>query len=204
MEKGLTCVAVSYGHSKFQTQHFITSWLTQTCPDWTLYVVHDGPNEEFRSWVEPYTKEDTRVQYRESPERRQLYGHPNRKWIFETEPMREFFCSSNVDNSHFPPYVEWMLGRAALDEADIVMNGIVHNYGNVNGQNDPPYSVLFGKPHLNRADWMNFIIRTELLKKVGINHVHFTGCDGMIMNEALSWFPETRVAYCPHILGCHN
>lgn len=201
----ITFIAVTYGHTKPQIDVLINSFLCQTDPNWKLWIVHDGPNAEVRSWVESYT--DSRITYFESETRTGYWGHYNRKWLLDKVDTK-YVSFSNCDNYYTPVYVEYM--RQAADELKlhIIIAPIVHNYPNVNVPGDPPYSVLDSRFGLNGVDFMCFIIQTEVLKAVGFNHPEFTGADGMIIEDTKKYFAdrnwELRWHKIRSIVGVHN
>lgn len=201
----LSLIVTTYNHKKAQVDLIINSLLCQSSNDWTLYMVHDGPNPECREWVEDF--QDHRVKYRESATRTGFWGHYNRRWLLD-EVNTKWVTWGNADNYYCPPYVEWLTDFGDRDNLDVVLTNVAHNYANVNGRNDPQYSVLEAGFGINRVDFISFIIRTELVRKVGINHPEFTGCDGMIIEDLKAWSvannytPRWQVA--PHVLAVHN
>lgn len=201
----LTVICTTYGHSKPQLEVTINSLLCQTSPNWKLWIVHDGPNEEVRGWVEAYV--DPRIKYWESETRTGFWGHYNRRWLLDFVDT-DYVTFSNADNYHSPVYVEWMTQIAEQRNLDILLTPIVHNYPNVNGPGDPPYSVLDARFGLNGVDFMSFIIKTSVLQEVGFNHPEFTGADGMIIEDCKKKFAEQnrelRWDKLRSVLGVHN
>lgn len=169
-------------------------------------MVHDGPNPECREWVEAF--DDHRVLYRESPIRGGFWGHPNRKWLLDEEVTTKWVTWGNADNYYTPAYVDWLKKTGDAHKVDVVVCNIVHNYPNVNGRNDPPYSVLEGGLGINRVDFISFIINTEVMKTVGFNHQQFIGADGMVLEDYKRWCTsqdrDPSWALLPNILAVHN
>jgi hypothetical protein len=169
-------------------------------------MVQDGPSStDIRRWVEDFN--DPRVLYRESVERRGFWGHPNRKWLLE-EVTSKWVSWGNADNYYCPIYVEWMKSVGDEFELDVVLTNIVHNYKDVNPYPCPPYSVLDARPVLGGVDFISFIINTEVVKEVGLNHTEFSGQDGKIIDDTKQLFEsqgrEFRWNKIPSVLACHN
>lgn len=201
----LSIICVTYGHKKCQVDLFINSLLCQTSPDWKLYMVHDGPNPEVRGWVEAFN--DPRINYRESDKRTGYWGHYLRRWIME-EVDTEFLMWNNADNYLTPVFVYEMLDACRKMNLQVCLTDTLHNYPNVNQPGDPAYSVLKVGLGLNRADFTSFIVRTDVAKAVGLNHVEFTGCDGMFLEQLKEWCAKQGTQPRWHeyrsILSVHN
>lgn len=201
----LSIICTTYGHTKAQIDLMINSLLCQHSPEWLLYMVHDGPNEQVRGWVESYN--DPRVIYRESPQRNGFWGHPNRAWILD-EITTEWVTWGNADNYYTPVYVGWLKDNADHMGLDIALTNIVHNYPNVNGRNDLPYSVLEAGLGINRVDFISYIIRTDIAKAVGFNHTQYIAADGQLVEDFKQWCAnnnrQPRWHHFTNVLAVHN
>jgi len=199
----LSIIAVTYGHTQAQIDSFINSFLSQINEDWEMLICHDGPNEELKNKIANY--KDGRIKWIEFPIRRGFWGHPMRKDALNlvTSPWIHW---TNMDNTYCPRFVDIMLSEAENNLVDIQGCWIAHNYGcqsPESGEPMVPYSILRTKFHLNRIDWCGFIMKTDLAKKVGLNHIEFSGQDGMLVQEAVQWENAKTNTY-PGILVIHN
>lgn len=203
MVANVTVISVTYGHSKTQIDRHINDWLCQTYKDWELWLVHDGPNKEVRDWVEAY--DDPRVFYKYSKERLGNWGHLNRR-DFTKIVKTPWVHITNADNQYMPFFLEILMKKAKDEELDMVLTWIAHNYPGVQPENrepENPYNILRPHPSINRTDFCNFIVKTDLVNKTGWNHIDFTGQDGMLAQEIISWHLAKWAVY-PGILAVHN
>lgn len=184
----LSLIVTTYNHSKAQINVLVNSLFCQTDPNWILYIVHDGPNTEVRGWVEGFG--DPRVLYRETPTRLGFWGHYGRRQVLE-EITTEYVTWGNADNYYTPVYVQWMKEVADQKNLHILITNIVHHYPMVNIPTDPPYSVLDARFGLNGVDFISFIMKTEVAKKVGILHPEYSGCDGMLVEDTKAFFAKS-------------
>lgn len=199
----ITVVSVSFGHSKSQIDRHINDWLCQTYQDWELWIVHDGPNEEVKEWVDAY--KEKRVLYKNSKERHGNYGHNNRRdfcKLVETP----YVHITNADNQYMPLFLEILMREIKERNLDMILTWIAHNYPGVQPENrepEIPYNILRPHPSINRTDFCNFIVKTDLVNKTGWNHIEFTGQDGMLAQEIVAWHIAKWWVY-PGILAVHN
>lgn len=86
--------------------------INQTYSNWTLLLIHDGPNStNLQALIDVIN--DPRIKYIVTPERKNIWGHPIRKWaidnIDELAPNTEYIVITNPDNHHTPHYLEYLL-----------------------------------------------------------------------------------------------
>lgn len=172
------------GHSQWQIECFITSVLAQTDPRWVLYVIHDGPNHRVREIVERFSRLDSRVIYLESEQRNGNYGHPNRLEVLNNHVKTELTHYTNADNLYVHVWLEYMLSVWSKFKSDIVCCNSLHNYAS-GDDFSTPWLVLDCIPTLNRIDFTNYIINTDLAKKCGLK-VDYTGADGLLCDWAIN------------------
>ena len=143
----------------------IDSFLLQTNPNWILYIVHDGKMPQgVKNVSELYT--DDRILFIETEKRNGHYGHPNRKTILETLPScDDYVLMTNDDNYYVPRFVEFMLKPCGKD-IGIVCCDVIHSHFDYNYHK----SVL----RENGIDMGAFIVRLDVAKATGFNHVDFS------------------------------
>ena len=203
----LTIVAVTYNHPRPILERFITSLESQTAPkeEWECNIYHDGEcstsywprrNHGYQTTddVLGYRQQWDNFSFIETQKRLGNYGHPNRLRGLN-ECNTEYIHFTNADNIYNPIFVEDSLSY--LDkhpECDVLLMNIIHSYGR--GRR---YCLFQPAPVLDNVDFMSFIIRTDLMKKIGFKRIDFTGQDGIILEEAalkganIQWLGDTVI-----------
>ena len=199
----ISIVAVTYGHTKHQLNRFINDWLCQEYENWELWLVHDGPNLDVQKLIEGYN--DPRIIYKNSAERLGNWGHPNRR-DFTAQVLSPFVHITNADNQYMPKFLSILMQEIKERDLDMVLCWANHNYPGVQPENNEPqvaYNILRAHPSINRTDFCNFIVKTELVNKTGWNHIDYTGQDGMLAQEIVAWHMAKWWVY-PGVLCTHN
>ena len=156
-------------------QILIGSFIVQTNPNWILHIIYDGTApKEIIDIVTPFV-EDDRVHFYESPERYQNYGHPNRKMMLQTIETNpgDFILMTNDDNYYVPLFVEYML-NAVRGRIGIVYCNTIHSHAG--------YDINYSELRENCIDMGAFIVREDIAKMTGFNHIHFSA-DGTYAEE---------------------
>lgn len=194
-------IATTYsGHTLEQLRCFVSSLQCQSLHrGWNCSLVCDGTYDSNLSFEDIYDELnlDDRFSWIEV-EKKGSYGHYSRRLgvIFSEH---EWFHTTNADNIYFPNFIQDFTDLAKDNpECDLLMFPIVHNYAHGNH-----YGLLDPLPQLDHVDFMNFIIKTELMREIGFDRwLTFTGADGMICSEALKL--GAKWAKGRSIIGVHN
>jgi len=177
-------IAVAY-ERPIPLQILIGSFIVQTKPNWVLHIVYDGPApKEILDIVKPFLK-DGRVHFYESPERYENYGHPNRKTMLQsisTDPG-DFILMTNDDNYYVPVFIEYMIA-ACHRRIGIVYCNTVHSH--------VQYDVHISELYENCIDMGAFMVREDVAKITGFNHIHFSA-DGTYAEECLRTCLKNRL-----------
>lgn len=197
----LTILCSTYQHTKYQIQNIIGSFMVQTRGDWELWMIPDGLDPQCKEIVESY--DDPRVVFKETPKHLSYWGHPYRKQFLQ-EIKSEWMHFTNGDNTYMPRFVEMVLDKGEKNNLDLVLCWCVHNYPGVEGDGRGAYNVLHSQPHLNRCDFTNFIVKTDLAKKTGFNHEYELAADGYFINELMNLNPTIRYDILESVLAVHN
>lgn len=208
--KGLTVIAVTFNHSPWILEAFLASYARQTSDEWDMILLHDGSITDLdsttrcsaiktRRVVERYIKEGFPIEYIETEKRYNDWGHSLRAIGLEkaTGLYTQF---QNSDNWVTPVLVEYMVGGAQNGDMDISYCDILHSYP-LNGKEG--YNILDSRLCLNSIDMSNFIIKTELAKKVGFNHRSFAA-DGLFIEDVKRFKPSLKSKKIPRCLVVHN
>jgi glycosyltransferase involved in cell wall biosynthesis len=175
----------------------IDCFLMQTIPNWELIVVHDGvASPDVHKTISLYN--DSRIQYRESPKRYGVYGHPNRK-IFLSEltgDKEEFIILTNDDNYYVPIMAIEVLTKCKPD-VGMVYFDTVHSHF--------LYNVLKTQIKVDMIDVGSFAVRADVAKAVGFTNFAFNG-DGYYACDCAKYCKEhgLRTEYIPKPLFVHN
>lgn len=146
-------------------------FIRQTNPSWDLRIMHDGvPPKNIIDMMGLFI--DKRINFCHSKVRNELWGHPNRKTMLEELKCEDtdFVLITNDDNIIVPAFVEQMLG-VVKENTGIVMCDTIHSYKN--------YEYTTTHMAVGYIDMGAFIVRADVAKAVGFNHLtEFCG-DGM-------------------------
>jgi hypothetical protein len=152
----------------------IDCFLTQTNPNWILYIMYDGPAPvEIQEVIGLYN--DERIRFYCSSKRNGCYGHPNRKKMLEKLKGDEsdFVLLTNDDNMYVPLFVEYMLQQATRT-VGIVSCNTVHSHFQ--------YRMQRSELKENFIDMGAFIVRYPIAKAIGFKYEDFSA-DGKYAEE---------------------
>lgn len=165
-------------YQRWQTLRLlIDCFMVQTIPNWKLYVVHDGEApQKVRDVINSF--KDDRINFTETPQRLNMYGHPNRRMMLEKiqGEKDDFVLITNDDNLYLPVFVEYFL-KECNPNTGMVYCDTVHSI--------LKYGVLKTKIKENYVDMGSFMVKLPVAKKVGFKHVHFSA-DGKYAEECLA------------------
>lgn len=202
----LTLVAPAY-QEKSYNMVFIDSMLNQTKQDgWKAVCIHNGeatPESAFRKKaVELYNRiqrdNDNRWVIEESKENTGKYGCDNRQTIVDTCDT-EYILQTSIQDYWLSQSMEYIIGTLEKNKPDILIwNSINHLVG--------PCQVLNSELEWSKVDWGNFCIRTDIAKKVGINHGDAYCADwGFIVDVMQSGLVDkNKIMKLPYVLTIHN
>ena len=201
MHKQLTVVCVSY--KRYKEIHIpINAFLCQTVSNWKLLVIHDGPDEKMRGIVEEYGKSYPNIEYLETEERYNDFGHSLRD-IGIRRADTEFVLLTNDDNYYMPKFLECMFEPINNWGADFVLCDMVHNQRNPGRYIQPEYNFFDTYPKKLYIDIGTFIVRTSMAKEVGFRDKSYAG-DGTFVEDLINRFPNMDICKIPKVLYVHN
>jgi hypothetical protein len=157
-----------------ETKRLIYDFLCQTNKNWTLRIIHDGaPPKGLDKFVTDLA--DPRIEFDYTKKINGFWGHPNRAMMLQDTKgdADDFVLITNDDNQYVPLFVEMML-EACNSRIGLVTCDTVHNYFR--------YDVLHTKIKVGCIDMGSFIVRLDLAKRVGFNHI-VEVADGMYAEE---------------------
>ena len=193
MKLQVLCVAYN---RPIELMELCICFLRQTNPNWELTIMYDGVVPKQISDIMGLFG-DERIHFMHSPTRNGNYGHPNRKTMLEGLQCdsNDFVLMTNDDNVYVPIFVDVMLG--ATESAGVVMCNTLHSYTKY-------------LPHISELrecgiDMGAFIVRADVAKSVGFNHIHFSA-DGKYAEECGLYCKEKGlgIKHVQHLLFIHN
>ena len=197
----LSIVTVAYKRPEM-IQILLRSFVVQTSTDWTMHIIHDGPDAEIEGilaafaarWPQHFTYEFTERRYND-------YGHSLREMGIRSA-TGEYLLITNDDNYYVPVFVEAVLRTFQKFGCDGVIMNMIHNEVNAGYHIGPPYDLFETKPKLGWADIGCVVIRTDVAKQVGWRDKGHDG-DGTYIEDA-SKTPGFRWAKIPQVMFVHN
>lgn len=177
---------------------FLHSFLMQTCQQWQIHIIHDGPaSQSVMDVVNSY--HDPRIQYYETPIVNGHWGHPNRKIALRQLPTnhRDYVLITNDDNYYVPKFVEFFMKECRKENVGFVYCNTLHSYLN--------YTVLNTEITENLIDMGSFIVKLDVARRVGFNGIHFSA-DGTYAVACANYcrVRKLRIVKIPEILFIHN
>jgi glycosyltransferase involved in cell wall biosynthesis len=194
---GLDIIAVTYGQDEI-LKCFINCIKAQTNDNWTLHIVHDGPNQALGEDLRDngYLVKEKVIFY-ESERRTGHHGHFLRSWALKNVVTREYVLITNGDNYYVPVMVDHVL----QSPADFIYFDCIHNYPSPVFHNRSSYGYLTAELRFGHIDMGCVAIKSSLAQKVGFNHSH-PCADWDYFKEVLATQPTTR--RIDKILFVHN
>ena len=197
MSNPILHVIVTVFKRNIQLRQLIDSFLLQTCADWQLHIIHDGPvTPEIIAVLTLYS--DPRIIFTETPQVNGIWGHPNRKFMLDNiqSTATDFILITNDDNQYTPVFVEYFL-KECNGAIGFVYCDTIHSY--------MKYDILKTQVKENHIDMGSFIVRADIAKKTGFKHLHISA-DGKYAEECVANCKRAnlKIAYIPKCLFVHN
>jgi len=146
---------------------FVQSWINQTKDNWTLTVIHDGPDEEFSLIMRGYKdKYPARIEYLCTKKRFNDYGHSLRE-IGLKNIQGEYVLLTNADNYFIPKTIEFINEVFIEHQPEVIIFDMIHSYDRPGGRNLPAYSFFETKLERFSIDISSAIVKANLAEKAG-------------------------------------
>jgi len=171
----LKIIAVTYRQTT-ELEVFLGSLLLQTCPAWSVELIHDGKVPDDVCEVMKKYSLDKRIKFICSKNRVGNWGHKNRNiGLTHIIPCStDWVLQTNADNYYTPEFVEQVLSAAALENVGIVMTDTVHSHLH--------YGYHSSRLFEGGLDLGCFIVRSDIAVKTGFTKEHFSA-DGFYAVE---------------------
>lgn len=203
MQSKLTIVATAHNED-IHNRIFVESMLNQTTKGYKSIVWHNGSNVFMETWIQDMN--DGRyeegvsgyIQYKNSQKDTGNWGTANRQQAI-TECDTEYIIQTSIQDYWLPQAMQYILNAIERYNPDLIIwDSINHLVG--------PCKVLESKLEWARIDWGNFAIKTEIAKKVGINHGDQYCADWLFIQDVINsgLVDEKKILKIPYILTIHN
>ena len=184
---------------------FVQSWINQTKDNWTLTVIHDGPDEEFSSIMRGYKdKCPARIEYLCTEKRFNDYGHSLRD-VGLKNIKGEYVLLTNADNYFIPRAIEF-INEVFIDcQPEVVIFDMVHSHNRPGGRNIPAYSFFETKLERSSIDISSAIVKANLAEKVGFRDKTHDG-DASYFEDIIKLKFSDGLSFVkiPRVLFVHN
>jgi GT2 family glycosyltransferase len=184
----------------------IHSFLAQTDPRWTLYVVHDGPDEPHAALMQPFVRDHPNIRYQQTRTRHNDYGHTPTSWALQNFVGDEsHVLFTNDDNYYMPVFVEYMLRTFdRKPETVMVASHCVHNEAVHHNGNRDTYGLFRTHFRPGYIDLGAYVTDARVAKAVGYNSTAFEA-DAVFVQEVREKHPDpSGYVVLDHALFVHN
>jgi hypothetical protein len=187
----ITFIAPAH-YEKYDPYMFVASMLCQKNANWKAIIYHNGPNSLLESIITGFN--DPRLLFRQSENNTGAWGTYNRIDALNNIVDTEYVVQTSIQDYWLPNAVKSILEHQDMDF--IYWNSINHLAGYEN--------VLDCQPVVDRIDWGNFAIRTNIARQVGIkNPTEFTA-DGLFVTDCMNSGLIASQLKLDKILTIHN
>ncbi|MBE2290101.1 MAG: hypothetical protein IAE95_11135 [Chitinophagaceae bacterium] len=204
----VTFIAPSFKED-FDPHVFIGSLLCQRNKNWKAIIYNNGPNPWLKHFVEETQEpkhryelwlkslierfKDDRIIYRESPQNTGAWGCYNRIDALMNMVDTEYVVQTSIQDYWLPNAVDAI---AANHGADFIYWNSIHHHLN--------YKELHAIPKVSYIDWGNFAVKTDIARKVGINHPEAFTADGFFVRDCIASGLIVKPVKLEQVLTIHN
>jgi hypothetical protein len=184
---------------------FVLSWLNQSASNWTLRVIHDGPDAEFDDTMGPLAREAAgRVRFESTATRYNDYGHSLRDLGLRSA-SGDYVLLTNADNYYVPHTVRFLSDAAQQTSADVLLFDMVHSHERPGGRELPAYSFFPTAYAPLSIDIGAAAVRGELARRAGFRNKQHSGDITYFGDVARAREPQQlTICKIPRVLLVHN
>jgi hypothetical protein len=169
---------------------FIGMMLSQTNPNWIIWILHNGINIVAENRAKKYN--DKRIKFFQN-ENSNFWGCYNRQNYLKNVET-EYVINSSIHDYYIPIAIQEILSRENDDF--IYWQSINHLVGY--------HTTLDCEPIPGQIDWGNFAVKTDIAKQVGINHPEDFMADGLFVKDLMNSGLISSKSKINNILTIHN
>ena len=171
MEKLLHVISVAHKRLP-ELRVFVQSWINQTCNDWSMTIIHDGPCQDFLDLMSEENYIHPSIKYFCTESRHNDFGHTLRN-VGLKQATGMFTILTNADNYFVPKAVELISAKLAELQSnssvspDVIIFDMVHSHANPGRRKQPLYSYFRVDFEPYCIDVSYAAVKTELAKAAG-------------------------------------
>lgn len=207
MKKLLHVISVAYKRLP-ELRVFVQSWINQTCDDWSLTIIHDGPCQDFMNLMNEDNYRHPSIKYFCTESRHCDFGHSLRE-VGLKQSTGIYTILTNADNYFIPKAAELIsaklieLQKRAVDQPDVIIFDMIHSHINPGGKKQPQYNYfqVNYKPYC--IDVSSAAIKTELAQAAGFRDKSHDG-DQTYFRDISRLKNRLTVAKVNSVLFVHN
>lgn len=193
MEPLITFIATAFNEPAHQCL-FVDAMRNQTDKNFEAIVYHNGHSSLLSAYIDGIEE----IEYEESDINTGMWGTVNRQTAIE-ECNTGYIIQTSVQDYWLPQAVEYINKLLSEQKPDILLwNSINHLVG--------PCQVLDAQLAWSKVDWGNFAIRTDIAKKVGIQHGDKYTADWLFIQDVMNsgLVDQSKIIKCQGIFTIHN
>ncbi len=180
----------------------IQSFINQTQGNWRLFVIHDGPDDDFTSLSKEYKDYDN-IEFHATDIRHNDYGSSLRDEGLK-KVSSDYVLLTNGDNYYVPRFIEIVSNAAASTKADAIMYDMIHSHDRPGARCLPPYSFFRTKYSRYNIDMGAAIVRSSLAKAAGFHDKSSEGDATYFEDVARLAGNDFKVHKVKQVLFVHN
>lgn len=173
---------------------FVESMLAQRDSNWKAIVFHNGSNPEMKQWIESYN--DSRLVYEESDINTGMWGTLNRQTALTYIVDTPYVVQTSIQDYWLQHAVTELNKVIVAMEPDMITwQAINHLFR---------YGILTGEIAYGHIDWGQWCVKTEYIKKVGIQKGNEFSSDWHTLQAVIQSGQIKNVQKLDKILTIHN
>jgi len=214
----LDVIAVTY-HQNEPLKGFINAFKSQTSPDWNLYIIHDGEDDEYHKIKQDLTDNDYLSQPNiildHSPQKgANPWGHECRDYGMKKyiKSDSNILVHTNADNYYVPIFTQYLLDSFGMNPGlTFFYWNCIHSHENPANPKFYPagagsYSLLETELQHSYIDMGCVAVKNDIAKKVGFKHTE-QAADWYYFNDLIDRMNEkdnNKIIKSKKILLVHN
>ena len=204
----LDIIAVTF-HQDEPLKGFINCIKSQTNPNWTLSIIHDGEDAFFHELKEDLIKNDylndERITFDHTPNKGDNpWGHGSRDYGMSKYLKSEYLVHTNVDNYYAPVFVDLVLDELEDNpNVEFLFYDCIHSHHNYFLTPPGSYGHLTTLLQEGMIDMGCVVAKTEIAKKIGFRYDN-KNADWFYFSDLLQIIDPSNVRKLNKILFVHN
>jgi len=191
MSKSLTICSTAH-YESIHDRIFIDSMLNQTNQNFKAIILHNGPNDEMRQYVEGKA---ANIIYHESKVDSGMYGCKNRQWAID-HCDTDYILQTSIQDYYLPEAIEYIQKMLDQEPDCALFNAINHIVA--------PCQILDCQLAWSKIDWGMAVVRTSIAKKIGIKHGGDYTADWQFFKGCMDVGLFKKILKSSGILTIHN